>query len=88
MLTKIKELLLYSSENKEKFSLTLKSVVGFLFLFYGWGSVDKEALEGATNELITLILNASILFGEVFAAISAIYGAGRKVKNLIIKKTA
>ena len=88
MLTKIKELLLRiplvaSSGNKENISLTLKSVFGFLVLFYGWGSVDKEALEGATNELIVLIGNASVLFGEVIAGLSGLYGFGRKILNAV-----
>ena len=89
MFTKIKELLLRiplvaSSGNKENFSLTLKGAASFLFLFYGWGAVDKEALEGATNELIVLIGNASVLFGEVIAGLSGLYGAGRKILNRVL----
>lgn len=88
VLSKINTLVIHSTADPEKFSLTLKSVVSFLFLFYGWGSVDKDALEGAVGELGLVLAGAVALGSQVFTAIYALYGAFRKIVNIVRHGTA
>lgn len=73
-----------SSADPKKLALTVKAGLPFLvslFLLFGY-HVDASAL----GEFVDAAVNVAVLVVALVSGLATVYGAGRKVKNTVVKK--
>ena len=70
--------LVYSSQDPNKWSLTLKAGVPYVLLLLSWKGLKVEG--DALNVFIDVFVNAVVLLVQCGLAIITAYGAYRKIK--------